>query len=70
MLCQLFNDKRVMIDISCNPLVELKIILLLFRGVLFCVNSEFFFDLLLSPLSENLEALLLIGLLKIRSETE
>ena len=35
--------KEVMIDIKCNPLVELKIILLLCRGVLFCVSSEFFF---------------------------
>ena len=67
MLCQLFNDKRVMIVISCNPLVELKIILLLFRGVLFC---EIVFDLLLSPLSEDLEALLLVGLLNTCSETE
>ena len=31
--------KGVMIDINCNPLVELKIILLLCRGILFCVSS-------------------------------
>ena len=35
--------KGVMIDINCNPLVELKIILLLCRGVLFCVSSEIYF---------------------------
>ena len=35
--------KRVMIDINCNPLVELKMILLLCRGILFCVSSEFSF---------------------------
>ena len=32
--------KGVMIDINCNPLVELKIILLLCSGVLFCVVFE------------------------------
>ena len=35
--------KGVMIDISCNPLVELKIIFLLCRGVIFCVSSEISF---------------------------
>ena len=35
--------KGVMIDINCNPLVELKIILLFCRGVLFFVSSEIFF---------------------------
>ena len=51
--------KGVMIDINCNPLVELKLFLLLCRGVLFCVSSEcFFFDILLRLLSEDLEALL------------
>ena len=35
--------KGVMIDINCNPLVELKRILLLCRGVLFCVSSEISF---------------------------
>ena len=35
--------KGVMIDINWNPLVELKIILLLCRGVLFCVSSEISF---------------------------
>ena len=62
--------KGLMIDINCNPLVELKIILLLCRGVLFCVSSEIFFDILLRLFSEDLEALLLIGLLNFRSETE
>ena len=62
--------QRVMIDINCNPLVELKIILLLCRGVLFCVRSEIFFDILLRLLSEDLKALLLLGLLNTRSETE
>ena len=35
--------KGVMIDINCNPLVELEIILILCRGVLFCVSSEISF---------------------------
>ena len=34
------------------------------------LTLKFFFDLLLSPHSEDLEALLLIGLLNTRSETE
>ena len=62
--------KGVIIDINCNPLVELKIILLLCRGVLFGVSSEIFFDILLCLLSGDFEALLLIGLLNTRSETE
>ena len=61
--------KGVMTDINCNPLVELKMILLLCRGV-FCVSSEIFFDILLLLFSKNLEALLLLGLLNTRSETE
>ena len=60
--------KGVMIDINCNPLVE--IILLLCRGVLFCISSEVFFDILLRLLSKDLEPVLLIGLLNTRSETE
>ena len=32
--------KGVMIDINCNPLVEVKLILLLCRRVLFWVSSE------------------------------
>ena len=36
--------KGVMRGINCNPLVELKIILLLCRGVLFCVSSEISFQ--------------------------
>ena len=39
-LCQSFNDKRVIIDINCNPLVERKRFLLLCRGGFYCVNSE------------------------------
>ena len=62
--------KGVMIDINCNPLVELKIILLLCRGVLFVLVLKFLFDILLRLLSEDLEALLLIGLLNTGSETE
>ena len=62
--------KGVRIDINCNPLVELKIILLLCRGVLFVLVLKFLFDILLRLLSEDLEALLLIGLLNTRSETE
>ena len=48
----LLMTKRVMIDINCNSLVELKIVLLLCRGVLFCVGSEFFlliFSYVFSP---------------------
>ena len=59
--------KRVMIDINCNPLVELKIIIHLCRGILFCVSSEI---VLLRRLTEDLKAILLIGLLKTHSETE
>ena len=62
--------KGVMIDINCNPLVELK-------NNFFCVEELFFvlvvkclFDILLRLLSEDLKALLLIGLLNSRSETE
>ena len=62
--------KRVMIDINCNHLVELKIIIILCRGVLICVSSEILFDILLRLLSEDLEALLLIGLLDTRSVTD
>ena len=36
--------KGVMIDINYNALVELKISLLLCRGVLFCISSENFFQ--------------------------
>ena len=39
----LFMTKGVMIDINRKPLVELKISLLLWRGVLFCVSSDFCF---------------------------
>ena len=62
--------KVVIIDINCNPLVELESILLLCRGVLFCISSEIYFDIFLRLLSEDLGALLLIGLLNTRSETE
>ena len=62
--------KGAMIDINCNPLVELKIILLLCPGVLFVLVLKFLFDILLRLLSEDLEALLLISLLNTRSETE
>ena len=37
--------KTVMIDINCNPLVELKIIPLLCRRVLYCVISAIFFNI-------------------------
>ena len=63
--------KVVIIDINCNPLVELESILLLCRGVLFFVLVlKFLFDIFLRLLSEDLGALLLIGLLNTRSETE
>ena len=35
--------KVVIIEINCNPLVELESILLLCRGVLFCISSEISF---------------------------
>ena len=35
--------KVVIIDINCNPLVELESILLVCRGVLFCISSEISF---------------------------
>ena len=56
--------KRVMIDINCNHLVELV------EDFFFVLVPKFLFDILLRLLSEDLEALLLIGLLNTRSETE
>ena len=35
--------KVVLMDINCNPFVELESILLLCRGVLFCISSEISF---------------------------
>ena len=63
-------SKRMMIDINCNPLVELKIILLLSRRVVFVLYLKVLFNFFIRFLSEGHEALLLIGLLNTCSETE
>ena len=51
----------VMVDINCNPLIELEMIQLLCKGVIFLLVLEFIFDILVHPLLEGLEALHLIG---------
>ena len=66
----LSRTKGVTIDINCNLLVELKIILLLCRGGFFVLVLKCLFDILLRLLSEDLEALFLLGLINPRSETE
>ena len=58
-----FLKKRLMIDINCNPLVELK-------KFFFVLVLKFFVDGLLRLFSEDLETLLLIGLLNTRYETK
>ena len=62
--------KEVRIGIKCNPVVELKIILILCRRDLFCVNSEISFRYFTTFYFRRFGSLLLIGLLNTRSETE
>ena len=64
------NDNGLMIDINCNPLVVLKIVLLLCKEFFFLLTLIFFFDISLRFITDGLDDLLLIGLSSTRSETE
>ena len=62
--------KVVMIEIYCNPLVELKKFFFCVEEFFFVLVLKFLFDILLRIFSEDLGAIFLIGLLNTRSETE